>query len=326
MRQINAAWRAKEMIVFKAAVPVQRIMETVMNEASPSIQSLRTGGLRYPIHYQDVMVHLDGGEEDEIRLAHAEMLTVLAGGHLTGLFTNPIPDIAIYASEQGTMAIAKVTDMVLQQGRVINRRLKERFQRLAVTNEVRQVEDISALLPGLVATEARWADLFVASCPYHAEALHDWDRVVETVMFEGGHSLYLVPRGMKPRSEIRTVMIGWLDTREAARAISEALPLLKLATKVELVTVHEPEKRRVNGAVALADIATHLARHGVETTVTVVQPKENVAAALLDQAHRISADLIVTGAYGHSRFREWVLGGATQDLIRHTDLPLFMAH
>jgi len=297
-----------------------------MNDASSSPRSLTNGALRYPVHYQDVMVHLDGGEEDEIRIAHAEMLADLAGGRLTGMFTNPLPDMALYASEQGTMAVAELTETIREQGKAINKKLQERFQRIGVPNEVRTLEDVSAFLSERIVTEARWADLFVASCPYHEEALHDWDSLVESVMFEAGHSIYLVPRGVKPRSEIRTVMIAWLDTKEAARAIAEALPLLKLATKTELVTVHEPEKGRMDGAEALADIAAHLSHHGIDTTVTIVRPKENVAAALLDQAHRISADVIVSGAYGHSRFREWILGGATQDLIRHTDLPLFMAH
>jgi nucleotide-binding universal stress UspA family protein len=76
----------------------------------------------------------------------------------------------------------------------------------------------------------------------------------------------------------------------------------------------------------MVDVAAHLARHGIETTVTIVPPKEKVEAALLGEAHRISADLIVCGAYGHSRFREWILGGATHDLMHHSDVPLLMAH
>lgn len=314
-------------VVFEGALSsAQHIMETVIKDASTSNELLHEGAVRYPLHYRDVMVHLDGGDEDEIRIAHAEMIATIADGHLTGLFTNPIPDIAIYASEQGTMAAAEITDLVREQGRTIHARLKKRFERLGVSHDVRIVEDISGFLPKLAATEARCADLFVASCPYHAEPLHHWDRMIETVMFEAGHGLYLVPRGLKPRNEIRTVKVGWVDTREAARAIAEALPLLRLASKVELVTIHEPRKGRTSEAIGMTDIATHLDRHGVETTVTVVPPKEDVATALLEQAHRISADVIVAGAYGHSRLREWILGGATQDLIRYADLPLLMAH
>ncbi|MDQ0391049.1 universal stress protein [Labrys monachus] len=297
-----------------------------MTEAPASAQSQPGDTLRYPTRYQDVMVHLDGGEEDENRIAHAEAIAGLSGGHLTGLYTNMLSDITLYAEEAGAAAITAYTETLLEEGRAVQHRLETRFQRLGVSNEVRKVEEVSGVLPRLVGTEARWADLFVASCPYRADGHDDWDRMIEAVMFEGGHGLYLVPRGVKPRARIETAMIGWVDTREAARAVAEALPLLRLATKTELVGVQEPAKGRLGGGEAMADIATHLARHGIETTVTVVPPGENVAAALLDRAHHISADLIVAGAYGHSRFREWILGGATQDLIRTSDLPLLMAH
>ncbi|MDQ0393303.1 universal stress protein [Labrys monachus] len=297
-----------------------------MNDISPSVRSLAVDARRRAAGYRDVMVHLDGGEEDENRLAHAEAIAGLSGAHLTGLYTNMLPDSAFYAEGAGAAAFAEITWDVLDQGAATQASMEARFARLSVTGDVRRVEDVSGLLPRLVATEARWADLFVVSCPYHFRSLHDWDSMVEAVMFEGGHGLYLVPRGVKPRARIETAMIGWVDTREAARAVAEALPLLRLATKTELVGVQEPAKGRLGGGEAMADIATHLARHGIETTVTVMPSGENVAAALLDRAHHISADLIVAGAYGHSRMREWILGGATQDLIRTSDLPLFMAH
>ena len=93
-----------------------------------------------------------------------------------------------------------------------------------------------------------------------------------------------------------------------------------------VLTVETPRVGGDSQVLPTAEIAEHLARHGIETTVTIVPPKDNVGAALLDEAHRISADLIVCGAYGHSRFREWILGGATQDLIHNSDMPLLIAH
>ena len=136
----------------------------------------------------------------------------------------------------------------------------------------------------------------------------------------------MVPQGQLPRAAIETILVGWIDSREAARAVAEALPLLGLASKVELAYVGGPQSGRFGGAERLADIATHLDRRGVRTSVSVLPVNDTAATALLDEAHRISADLIVSGAYGHSRFREWVLGGTTRDLIGASDLPLLMAH
>jgi len=299
-----------------------------MNDASSPIRTPYDGAMRYPVHYHDVMVHLDGGEEDEIRLAHAELIAALAGGHLTGVYTNMLPDIAFYADGAGGPVFAELAQDLLDQGVKSGKRLQTRFARLGVSNELRKVEDIPGLLPGLVATEARWADLFVASCPSPSASLHDWARMIEAVMFEGGHSLYLIPRGMKPRSEVRTVMIGWVDTKEAARAVAEALPLLKLATRTELVSVHEPCKGRLGGAEIMADIAAHLARHGIDVSAarTVVTDGLSPADALLDYASDIGADLLVVGGYGHSRTREMIMGGVTRDLLRHMTVPVLMSH
>jgi len=177
-----------------------------------------------------------------------------------------------------------------------------------------------------VAREARWSDLFIASCPVGEAAVTRWRRMIETALFQGGHGVYLVPPGVKPREAIRTVLVGWVDAREAARAVAEALPLMTAATTTELVSVEEPDDGLLGGAEALADIATHLARHGVTVRARVLASDRAAAGALLEEAHRVSADVIVTGAYGHSRLREWILGGVTRDLIEASDLPIFMAH
>ncbi|WP_291662605.1 universal stress protein [Bosea sp. (in: a-proteobacteria)] len=145
-------------------------------------------------------------------------------------------------------------------------------------------------------------------------------------MFDGGRGLYLVPPKAPPRSTLKTVLIGWTDARQSARAIAEAMPLIAQATAVHIVAVREEAHGRMGGAEVLSDISAHLARHGIETTATVLNTQTSASDALLAEARRISADLIVVGAYGHSRFREWVLGGVTADLLDSSPVPLFLAH
>lgn len=275
--------------------------------------------------HKDIAVHLDGTQEDGIRLAHAESLAAQFGARLTGLFTNVLPDPALYVGEFGTSAIGQLTEAAVKEGDATKPRLEQRLASLGVANELRRIEGFPGDVEHAVATEARWSDLFVASCPY-GDGLDRWRPMIERVMFDGGRGLYLVPRGTRPRAAVKTVLIGWVDARQATRAVAEALPLIGLATQVRLVTVREAAHGRLGGAEALADIAGHLGRHGVEVTVSVLSSTETPAAALLDEAHRISADLLVVGAYGHSRFREWVLGGVTEDLLAGADLPLLMAH
>jgi nucleotide-binding universal stress UspA family protein len=286
-----------------------------------SSRSTRPSGV-----YQDVTVHLDGTSEDEVRLAHAEAIAALGGGHLTGLQTNLLPDPVAYSAEFGVAAIADFEEQVRQEGVRVHRRLVQRFQRLGVRNDLRLIEKPSAVLGSAVAREARTADLFVATCPRDGGGRDSWRGLVEDVLFEGGHSVYLVPPGVEPRSSIRTILVGWTDTREATRAIHEALPLLRLASAVELCHVQEPARGRMGGAEAMADIARHLSRHGVETRLRIASEGRSVGSALLEAAARSGADLVVAGAYGHSRLREWIVGGTTRDLLEMSDVPILMAH
>jgi nucleotide-binding universal stress UspA family protein len=275
--------------------------------------------------YKDIAAHLDGTPEDETRLAHAEFIAALFCAHLTGLYTNRLPDIADYSAPTSLITYVELENQLRADGEVVRKKLAERFERLGVPNELRKIEAMAGDLGRVVATEARWSDLFVASCPYGAGA-GKWSSLIEDVIFEGGHGILLVPEKIKPREAIRTVVIGWLNAREAARAIAEALPLLRLATATHLVCVEE-DAAGAGPAMALFDIAAHLDRHGVTVNVKMISDAPRDAAeAMLKEAHRVSADLIVAGAYGHSRLREWILGGATRELIGRSDIPLLMAH
>jgi nucleotide-binding universal stress UspA family protein len=273
--------------------------------------------------YKDIMVHLDGTPEDENRLAHTEALAGVFSAHLTGVYTNRLPDIAVYSSPVSMMAYVELENQLRADGEIVRKRLAQRFQQLGVSNELRKIEAMPTEMRRAVATEARWADLFVTSCPRGVAG--KWSSVVEEALFAGGHGVLLIPEGVKLREAIRTIVIGWVDAPEAARAVAEALPLLRLATSTHVVCVDESAPSVA--AIELSDIAAHLVRHGVTTNVSSISDAPyDAAAAILAEASRVSADLIVTGAYGHSRLREWIFGGATHDLIAQSEIPLLMAH
>jgi nucleotide-binding universal stress UspA family protein len=268
---------------------------------------------------------LDGTAEDEIRLRYAEAIAAIFDARLAGIFTNALPDIASYGSPPGAMAPIELEQRLREDGEATHRRLADRFDQLSVANELRKIEETPMKLQRAVTTEARCADLFVASCP-RGVGLDRWAPLIEEVLFEGGHGLVLLPEQFKSRDAIDTVIIGWINTREATRAIAEALPLLRLATSTRVVCVEEPgaSARRIVG---LADIAAHLDRHGVRVSFNeAFSAHHDAGAIILEEAHRFSADLIVTGGYGRSRLREWILGGVTRHLINQSDVPLLIAH
>ncbi|GGC65924.1 universal stress protein [Chelatococcus reniformis] len=278
---------------------------------------------------KDLMVHLDGSAEDEVRLGHVQTVATTIGAHVTGLFTNPLPDYAtVMPIEAGAAAVSVVADIEEQlrrEGDAITARLVERLDRLEVPTEVRRIDERPANLARLAARQARWADLFVASCPYRNDAAGDWAELVEAVLLESGRGIMLIPPGRPAPDTIRRVLIGWRDCREAARAVAEALPLITRATRTDIVYAIVRDDELV--ARSADDLATHLDRHGAKVEVHSVDRAGRAAAeVLLDQAHRLSADLIVMGGYGHSRLREWFTGGTTRDVITLTDTPLLLAH
>ena len=285
----------------------------------------RPAGVRSSIAaYRDILVHLDGTHEDETRLAYGELLASAFDAHLTGLYTNRLPDIADYAAPVSLMTYAELEDRLRAEGAAVQERLTERLKRLSAPNELRKIEAAPDEMRRAVATEARRADLFIASCPRGDG--EQWRFAIEEALFEGGRSILLAPPGVKPRDAIRTIVIGWVNARESARAIAEALPLLQQAELTEVVCVEE-RAAGLDRALARADIAAHLARHGVPVNINMVcDEQRDAATTILTNAHRVSADLIVIGAYGHSRLREWVLGGVTRDLIARSDIPLLLAH
>jgi nucleotide-binding universal stress UspA family protein len=136
-----------------------------------------------------------------------------------------------------------------------------------------------------------------------------------------------VPHDWAPGPLGERVLVAWDGSREAARAVSDALPILERAASVLVVSISPESAPRRRGALPDAAIAVHLARHGIEAAVRSVETDQmDVGEALLASAADGNCDLLVMGAYAHSRLRELVLGGATQTVLARTTLPVLMAH
>jgi nucleotide-binding universal stress UspA family protein len=120
--------------------------------------------------------------------------------------------------------------------------------------------------------------------------------------------------------------VAWSDTPEAARAVHDAMPFLRTADSVEIVTA-SPTEAGGDDDTGKASLVGHLARHGVKVASATINPgPRSTGMALIDHATRIHADLIVAGGYGHGRFREWALGGTTRDLFLEAAVPVLFSH
>ncbi len=180
-------------------------------------------------------------------------------------------------------------------------------------------------LSDFLAREARNADLILTGVDRGRPVLDTSKRVnTADLVMQAGRPVLMVPAGVN-RLKLDRVMIGWKDTREARRAAYDALPLLKQAAQVSVVEIaaeNEMEAARLH----LRDVALWLQRHGV-TAKTIASPSVGDDASRLDSiAKEQGADLIVAGAYGHSRLREWVLGGVTRDLLLRENRCALVSH
>jgi nucleotide-binding universal stress UspA family protein len=149
--------------------------------------------------------------------------------------------------------------------------------------------------------------------------------IAETTLFESGRPLIIVPYIQKAPLKLDRVMVCWDGSRAAARAIADAMPLLERAGNIEVVTVANERGKR--DEIEGADIGQHLARHGLKVEVTrIARGDVDVIDALLSHAADSGADFMVMGGYGHSRLREFVLGGVTRSMLRTMTVPTLMSH
>jgi nucleotide-binding universal stress UspA family protein len=149
--------------------------------------------------------------------------------------------------------------------------------------------------------------------------------IIEGALFSSGRPIVVVPYIHKDALELERVMVCWDASPSAARAIADAMPLLKRAKSIDVVIV--ASERVKSDEIPGADIAQHLARHDLKVDVKrIVSTDTDVANTILSHAADTSADLIVMGGYGHSRLREFVLGGATRGILSSMTVPTLLSH
>ncbi|MFA6264738.1 MAG: universal stress protein [Pseudolabrys sp.] len=171
---------------------------------------------------------------------------------------------------------------------------------------------------------ARRFDLVVVGQPDPSEGIQD-DVVDEAALFGSGRPVIYVPFIQKAGLKLDRVMVCWDGGRAATRAIADSLPILSKAKSVEIVII--ATKAAKADEVAGADLGQHLARHGLKVDVKrITSPDIDVPSTILSYAADSSADLIVMGGYGHSRLREFVLGGATRGILESMTVPVLMSH
>jgi nucleotide-binding universal stress UspA family protein len=283
---------------------------------------------------RDLVVLLDGSPRDDAKLAVAIGLARRDRAHLTGLCPSELllpPDMSFALGGYPDLwAIPEFAQQIESEakakGALIEAAFRERMRREDISSE--WVFDKGPLVPAVV-HRVQASDLLVLgqTDPDNPPSVVA-RALIEDVLMIAGRPLLLIPYAGEFATVGKNVLIGWTRTRESARAVHDALPLIAPSATVTVLTVEAGRGKPDTRILPTADIAEHLARHGLTVSAarTVVSDGLTPADALLDYASDIGADLLVVGGYGHSRTREMILGGVTRDLLQHMTVPVLMSH
>lgn len=275
--------------------------------------------------YKTVLTHFDSTERAGRRLELAARIAQAHEAHLVAVYSIMS---ALYSEPFVADGGAFVAQELLRFQEKKDAAAREAFDRIAPSID-RPVEwRAESGDPATVVNEhARYADLVVLG-QFDDDAANDVtpDFIGRVIMGSGRPVLVVPYTGEFPTLGKRT-MLAWNASREAARAVSSAMPLLRAADEVQVTTFNARSGRGGHGDVPGADIATYLARHGVRATVSGSTSREvDIGNQILSRANDFNADLIVMGGYGHSRAFEFVMGGATRTLLESMTVPVLFAH
>lgn len=269
--------------------------------------------------YKDILVHVDNGRQAAERVKLAALAAGTGDGHLVGLHVRWRPDLPPVVAGQ---LAPDITEMLARCNEMAAREARAAFDAAAVPVGVTtEWRDVTGALVETVRLHARHADLAVIG-----QAAEDEDNrpLADALVLEVGRPVLVVPYAGRFDTLGQRVLIAWNGSREATRAVHDALPLLKRAHRVVVLAVNPDEAM---GDLPGADLCRHLARHGVAATGEQVRADDlEVGDMLLSRAADADADLLVMGAYGRSRLREMILGGATRHILRHMTVPVLLSH
>ena len=279
--------------------------------------------------FKDILVHLDDGPRSDARLRIALDLARRHGARLSGLAVIDLPGAELFFGT-GMPFVAGGTDQMMNALRAeatahavaAEGKFRDAAQREGVEGEWRVVEGDTV---SILAAQARHADLTVVGQPNDEAPFKgaSADAVLVGVMLSSGRPVLAIPYAGRFERVGERVLIAWNGSREASRAVHDALPLLRGATVATVLTVN-PE---IGGDASATSLAAHLARHGVNAKAAhTIANDIGEGDALLSYAADLGADLIVAGGYGHSRAREMVFGGVTRTLIQQMTVPMLLSH
>lgn len=270
---------------------------------------------------KDVIVNLALNKSRDSVRDYAITVARTFDAHLAGVVFADGANLPVFLAPEFPSSL--IAD-ILAENRKAARSAVERFE-AAVKGSLLSVEHRLVEAPPSFSEMARRYDLSVVMQSDNSNGVYN-DVLIEATLFESGRPVIVVPYIQKEGMNLDRIVCCWDGSRAAARAINDALPLLQKARAVELLIVTN-EKTGNGREIRGVEIGSHLARHGIKVEVEILPAADiDVANVILSRVAECSASMIVMGGYGHSRFREFILGGATRGVLTTMTVPVFISH
>lgn len=275
---------------------------------------------------KDLLVYVDSSNAAAVRTAAAVRLAAEYQAHLTGLYIlrgdNIVPGFV--EAQIPSKVIEEQKKAERERASEAEQAFKSASDRAGVSAEWRCVEGV--LAPTL-SLHARYVDLVIIGQAEELDGYAMSEAEVEHALLDVGRPTLVIPYIGVEETLGKNVLVAWDASREAMRAVHDALPLLERANQVHVLSINPEDGPDGHGDLPGADISLHLARHNIKAQASSTEAHGmSLGDALLSWAADKSIDLIVMGAYGRSRYRELVLGGMTRHLLKSMTVPTLMSH
>ena len=278
--------------------------------------------------FKTILVALNDVSRAETLIPAAVQLADKDEAHLIGLYVIPAPRVyAAMSAHTAPVVLDEAKKFFEEREEKMRAAFEDASKRDGINYEWRKVEADTSNITDMVILHGMQADVIVASQFNDTAADGVEEDFCERIVMESGRPVLLVPCRGTFNTIGTNVIVGWNATREASRAIFDAMPILERSKSTRLIWVDPEADGAKSGNLPGAEMAVTLARHGIKATAEAM-PTNGLGSgiALLNRAADLGADLIVMGAYGHSRLREFVFGGATRTLLSDMTVPVLMSH
>jgi nucleotide-binding universal stress UspA family protein len=277
--------------------------------------------------YKTILVHIDESKSSIMRTKIAHQIANMFDSHITGI---ALTGISRYIFESTDLGVGD-PNIILHLA-VLRERAEKAIAQFKQFNSSLDVATTECLIAndeanGGLGLRARYSDLIVIGQTNRNEpspsVLSDFP---EFMIVNSGRPILIIPHHGELQSFAERCVIAWDGSREAARAITDAIPLLKRSQFVHVSIVNPDKQSEAHGEEPGADIALFLARHGIKVEIATRFGANDIGKSILTTCKELNADLLIMGGYAHSRFREMILGGTTRTVLEEMHIPVLMSH